>query len=227
MKRSSIWTPIDLAEHHVACRARWPSMSSSGTVCSHLHSSAQGEAATRGGLHQPRRRGSSPVAFISLAPRGSGAEVPFIWSRRSKVARLQTNSFGLLDEGDRILVAFAGEHHDRRLVGDAVEERVGREVDLALRAHRGDPADRPRRDDRLERIVRQAVVVLARVVEHGAAFPRDSVGAVARDDLSSGGRGRSSGGFAGRADMDEARDPLVGSQRRARRARGGRRRTIR
>jgi hypothetical protein len=43
--------------------------------------------------NQARGRGFEPVACISLVPRGSGAEVPFIWSRKSKVARLQTNSF--------------------------------------------------------------------------------------------------------------------------------------
>src|SRR4029078_2899921 len=67
-------------------------MLSSRTVWSHLHSSAHGEAATRGGFTSRDGAASSPVAFISHSPRGSGAEVPFIWSRRSKVARLQTNS---------------------------------------------------------------------------------------------------------------------------------------
>src|SRR5215470_4998328 len=69
-----------------------PSIGSKLTVFSHLHSSAQGEAATRGGLTRRDGAGSRPVCFISLWPRGNGAEVPFIWSRRSKVARLQTNS---------------------------------------------------------------------------------------------------------------------------------------
>src|SRR6476620_12393365 len=69
-----------------------PSIGSKLTVLSHWHSSAHGEAATRGGLTSRDGAGSSPVCCISLWPRGSGAEVPFIWSRRSKVARLQTNS---------------------------------------------------------------------------------------------------------------------------------------
>src|SRR5688572_25402809 len=70
-----------------------PSRLESRTVCSHLHSSAQGEAATRGGRTSRDGAASSPATCISLMPRGSGAEVPFIWSRKSKVARLQTNSF--------------------------------------------------------------------------------------------------------------------------------------
>src|SRR5262245_464037 len=62
------------------------------TVLIHLHSSAHGDAATRGGLTSRDGAASRPVARISQVPRGSGAEVPFIWSRRSNVARLQTNS---------------------------------------------------------------------------------------------------------------------------------------
>src|SRR5450756_3153264 len=58
----------------------------------HLHSSAQGEAFTRGGLTSRERAGSRPARSISLTPRGSGAEVAFIASRKSQVARLQTNS---------------------------------------------------------------------------------------------------------------------------------------
>ena len=36
--------------------------------------------------------GSRPAFSISLVPRGIGAEVMFIASRKSQVARLQTNS---------------------------------------------------------------------------------------------------------------------------------------
>src|SRR5262245_19584824 len=61
-------------------------------VCSQRHSSAQGEAATRGGLTSRDGAASSPASFISLTPRGNEAEVSFIAWRRSQVARLQTNS---------------------------------------------------------------------------------------------------------------------------------------
>ena len=75
------------------------------------------------------------------------------------------------------------------------------------RAHGGDPADRPRRDDRLEGIVRQAVVVLADVVEH-CAQPRK-----AGDDFGERrARTRSSGALGRMADVDEARDLLVRSE---------------
>src|SRR5260370_22986744 len=108
---------------------------------------------------------SRPVFSISFTPRANGADVSFICSRRSQVARLHTNS----------LVSSAKTTESLRpslaniTVGgwsEAVEERVGREIDLALGAHRADPADRPRRHDRLERIVGKAVVVLRSLVEH-------------------------------------------------------------
>src|SRR5882672_11349473 len=67
-------------------------MSDSRTVCSHLHSSAHGDALTRGGLTMREGAGSSLALSISFTPRANGAEVSFIWSRRSQVARLQTNS---------------------------------------------------------------------------------------------------------------------------------------
>src|SRR5450432_176507 len=67
-------------------------MSVRRTVCSHLHSNAQGEALTRGGFTSTDGAESRPVSLISLMPRANGAEVAFIGTRRSQVARLQTNS---------------------------------------------------------------------------------------------------------------------------------------
>src|SRR5271165_634212 len=67
-------------------------MASSRTVRSHLHSIAQGDAFTRGGLTSTDGADSRPVSFISSMPRGKGAELAFISPRRSQVARLQTNS---------------------------------------------------------------------------------------------------------------------------------------
>src|SRR4029077_6379716 len=67
-------------------------MSERRTVCSHLHSSAQGESFTRGGFTSREGAAASPVFSISLTPRANGAAAPFICSRRSQVARLQTNS---------------------------------------------------------------------------------------------------------------------------------------
>src|ERR1700726_4460745 len=69
-----------------------PSMSRSRTVCNHRHSSAHGDAFTRGGRTSTLGAGSRPASRISLMPRGYDAEEAFIWLRRSQVARLQTNS---------------------------------------------------------------------------------------------------------------------------------------
>ena len=69
-----------------------PSSGSRATVRSHLHSSATGDSATRGGFTIRQGAGVSPAKSSSLCPRGSGAEVAFIASRKSQVARLQTNS---------------------------------------------------------------------------------------------------------------------------------------
>src|SRR5215472_19069796 len=67
-------------------------MSLSDTVCSTRHSIAQGASATRGGRTSRLGAGVGPAARNSSTPRGNGAEVTFIASRSSQVARLQTNS---------------------------------------------------------------------------------------------------------------------------------------
>src|SRR5262249_15338836 len=69
----------------------------------------------------------------------------------------------LLHVLNRILPGGRGEADDRRHVAEAVEEAVGCEIDVALGPTRGDPADRPRRDDGVERIVLQAMAVLGLV----------------------------------------------------------------
>ena len=165
MKRSSICTPTTWPN------TTWASSGSpSISLSRHDLQQLAFERAGRGGdarrLDEAARRGLKAGLFHLV---GAARH-----RRRGHVHRLAqipgrkaADEFaGLLDEGDRILVAFAGEHHHRRAAVDAVEIGIGREIDLAGFAHRGDPADRPRRDDGLERIVRQAVVFLARVVEH-------------------------------------------------------------
>jgi hypothetical protein len=57
-----------------------------------LHSSAHGEAATRGGRTRRLGAGASPASRISFTPRANCAEVATTAERSSKVARLQTNS---------------------------------------------------------------------------------------------------------------------------------------
>jgi hypothetical protein len=82
---------------------------------------------------------------------------------------------GLLDVLDRVLPVGGGEADDRRHVSERVEEAVGRQIDVALGVARGDPADRPRRDDGVERIVLEAValggLVLVQVFVGHAGFP--------------------------------------------------------
>ena len=61
------------------------------------------------------------------------------------------------------LVAGRGEHHLRRHIGDRVEKAVGRQVVAPVRVTARDPADGARRDDGVERVVRQAVAVFGAV----------------------------------------------------------------
>src|SRR5262245_33422904 len=69
-----------------------PSISLSCTVCSHLHSSAHGDALTRGGLISTDSAASRPTACISSTPRGKVRDVSLTCSRKSQTARLHTNS---------------------------------------------------------------------------------------------------------------------------------------
>src|ERR1700712_5354985 len=67
---------------------------------------------------------------------------------------------GILDVLDGVLPGRRGKADDRRLVAKAVEEAVGREVDVALAVARGNPPDRARRNDGVEGVVLEAVAVL-------------------------------------------------------------------
>ena len=73
--------------------------------------------------------------------------------------------------GRRVAVgAGDGEVDHGREFADAVVEAVGGEIDPALAVDGGDPADGPRHDQRLQRILRQSVVALGGIVEH-RTFP--------------------------------------------------------
>src|SRR5262245_42078694 len=91
MKRSSICTPTT-CPNAIKRGAGLPSISLSRRVCSHLHSSAHGDALTRGGLTKTDGAASKPTACISLMPRGKGHDVSLTCSRKSQTARLHTNS---------------------------------------------------------------------------------------------------------------------------------------
>ncbi|MPL75507.1 hypothetical protein SDC9_21331 [bioreactor metagenome] len=105
----------------------------------------------RGGVHRPDQLGGDEVdaehpAFADLCEAVLG--VAAVGFRRGR-----------------------GEDHLRRGIGDGVEEGIGGEI-VAKGAARRDPADRARRDDRIERVVRQAVTI-GGAVEHGGGDPFD------------------------------------------------------
>ena len=58
----------------------------------HPHSSAAGEAATRGAFTMRDGAGASPAASNSLSPDASAPEEMFMASKRGRVQRLKTNS---------------------------------------------------------------------------------------------------------------------------------------
>src|ERR1700686_4818227 len=70
-----------------------PAISLSGTICTTLHSIAQGAAATRGGFTSFEGAAFRPETSISLMPWGNVAEVLFISSRKFQEASEQTNCF--------------------------------------------------------------------------------------------------------------------------------------
>jgi hypothetical protein len=58
-------------------------------ICNSLYSSAQGDAAARGGRTNLDGAGASSTRSISFTPRGNGPDVSSTALRRSNVARLQ------------------------------------------------------------------------------------------------------------------------------------------
>ena len=104
--------------------------------------------------HQTRRRGREtrePHLVDLGADRGRG-----LAHRLAQiVGGERADEFaGLLGVALAVLAAAGGEHHEMRILRDGVEEAVRREIDHAVLAERRDPADRPRRDQRLERVER-------------------------------------------------------------------------
>src|SRR6266487_632258 len=181
-----------------------PAMSLSETVCSTMHSIAHGASETRGGRTSRLGTGVSPAARGSSTPRGNGAEVIFMASRRSQLAKLQTNSLvSSMNVTESLRPSLEKQTTGGRLE-TPVEIRIGGEIDVAVGADRADPSDRPRRDDGFERIVRQAVVVDVRGVEHCA-----SSGSIARHDLGEHGAPAFLGRPHRRADMHESGKALV------------------
>ena len=84
---------------------------------------------------------------------------------------------GLPNVGHAVLCAVTvrlragrGEHHLRRRISHRIEKRIRREVFGPVRAAGRDPANWPRRDDCVERIVLQAVTVLG-AIKYGSGLP--------------------------------------------------------
>ncbi len=104
------------------------------------------------------RRQAGERELVDLGRHGGAARVHPLDERPRR--QVPDELAGRLDVAHGVLVADAGEADDRRRVVERVEEAVRREVQRAVRRARRDPADRPRPDDRVERVVRQAVAVL-------------------------------------------------------------------
>ena len=69
-----------------------PFISCNCMECVTLHSSAAGEAATRGAFTTRQGAVASPAASNSLTPSGKESEEMFIASNKGRVQRLKTNS---------------------------------------------------------------------------------------------------------------------------------------
>src|SRR5262249_13750873 len=110
-----------------------------------LQGAGRGPDARR--LDQPRRGGLQADRFHLVHTAREGPSGLLHSLAQIPDRQVADELAGLLNEGDRVLAAVAGEHHHRRIARNTVEERVRGEVDLALGAHGCDPADRTRSHD--------------------------------------------------------------------------------
>src|SRR5262249_32547883 len=78
---------------------------------------------------------------------------------------------GIFDVEQRILAPGGAEHDVGRAFPHGVEETIGREIADAGVADGRDPADRSGYAQRLEGIVPQSMLVVARLVKHGDGSP--------------------------------------------------------
>src|SRR5262249_30569391 len=115
-------------------------------------------------LDQTGGRGSKARRLELVDPVGEGCRRPGHRLGLLSGGEVEDELARLLRVPLAVLPAPAGEADDGRAVAEGVEEAVGRKVDPPTGIAAGDPADRPRGDDGLERVVRQPVPVL-RLVE--------------------------------------------------------------
>src|SRR5271166_2912617 len=139
------------------------------TTSTTLHSSEAGLSATRGAdTRQAFRHREAGMSELVVAARERRR------GRVHRIAQFARRQIGdelaaLPGECDRVLPAIAGEADNRRNAAKTIEKTVGREIDPPVERPGRNPTDRPRRDDRLERVVGQfGLVAFASLVEHRA-----------------------------------------------------------
>ena len=140
-------------------------------LCS-SHSSATGEAATRGGFTRRLASRATPTASNSLMPRGKSVAVALICSKSGSGREVDHEGAGVLDIAQRVLAADRGELHDGRGHAGDREEGVRGEVVRAVGRCGGDPGDGPGDDHGGEQPVEGVAVALGGVVvdAHGGSM---------------------------------------------------------
>ncbi len=124
-----------------------------------LHSIATSLSATRGADTRGCGDGSETgeVELAGLGRYGCGGLVHLRGQRFGGEVPHERTGFACVAQ--RVLRAGAGKTEDGWCVGERIEEAVRREIEDAVGAARGDPADGARADDRVEGIVREAVTL--------------------------------------------------------------------
>ncbi|MPM29688.1 hypothetical protein SDC9_76228 [bioreactor metagenome] len=111
--------------------------------------------ARRGDLLRRQRCQPAQHELVHLERHGRAALVHGLGQRLGR--QVPHELARLLDIGQRVLLAQAGEPQDGRRVVERVEKAVRRQIAHACAAFGGHPANGARADDGVERIVRQAV----------------------------------------------------------------------
>src|ERR1035437_8571355 len=102
------------------------------------------------------------LEFADTVRQGGGCLVHFL--RKGTGDQIADKFAGRFDIGHRVLPPRRAEHDHWRVVAHSIEEAVRRKIHAALSVSSRNPADRSRRNYRLERIVRE-VVTFRRLVE--------------------------------------------------------------
>lgn len=120
--------------------------------------------ARRGHLDAARGRQAGQRELVDTRRRVDAGLVDLLRQRaRREVVDELAGRFGI---AHAVLLADARERDQRRLVVEDIEEAVRRQIEPALGIARGNPADRPRPENRGNGVMRQAVTGLYRVAEN-------------------------------------------------------------